>query len=127
MKGKVTFNPVSITETSDLESLVKHNIEHKEVSYYLFVNDWDTLPKYYLKRLEELENLGNNTDLYVINIFNIPNALNIIKGAIKEFRETISTNSIQNYSSLPMLLRLHGAFPVAVTYSGSILSELGLL
>jgi hypothetical protein len=126
MKNQQTFNPIWINNSNTLEEVVRQSVSSKEVSYFLFVNEWDKLSNYYIRALDRMQKLGGNTELYVVSIFDIPNGLNVIKSVIKEFRETMSTVAIQNFTGMPMLVRLHGAFPVAVSYSGSISAELGL-
>lgn len=126
MKSHQTFNPIWVNNSNTLEEIVRLNVSNRDTSYYLFLNEWDDLSKYYIRALDKLNGLGGNTDLYVISVFDVPNGLNVIKSVIKEFRETVSTVAIKNFSSLPMLVRMHEAFPVAVTYSGSISAELGL-
>ena len=126
MKARPNCKPYWVSNSNELESIVKKNIEDKEVSHYLFVNDWDTPCIYFKNRLKELESKGGDKNVYVVDNFEIPNGLGVLRSAIKENKETISTNAIQNYTGVPMLVRLHAAFPVTVTYTGSISAELGL-
>ena len=125
MKTQQAFNPIWVTNSNSLEEIVRRNVDSKGISYYLFVDEWNELSKYYIGELDKMQRSGGD-ELYVISIIDVPNGLNVIKSVIKEFRETMSTSSIQNFTGMPMLVRLHGAFPVAVSYSGSISAELGL-
>ena len=123
---RISFKPYWVSTSNELESIVKENIENKEVSHYLFVNDWDKICIWFKNQLKELEKQGGEKNVYVIDNFDIPNGLGVLRSVIKDNKETISTTAIQNYTGVPMLVRLHTAFPVTVTYTGSISAELGL-
>lgn len=120
------FAPYRVEDANHLERVVKHCIETVEVSHFLIVDEWNELSNYFNKKLEVLALAGNSDPLYVISIFDVPNALNVIRSCIADFRDTISTASIKTYSSMPMLVRLHGAFPVVVNYPGALCAELGI-
>jgi len=120
------FKPIYVREVEQLEFLLRENIEGKETSYWLFVNGWDKPNDYFLNKLSEAEKFDGTNTVYVIDIWDIPNGLNVIRSVIQELRETISTNAIRSYTRLPMLVVLHKAFPRMVDYSGSIAAELGL-
>jgi len=126
MKARQTFKPYWVSNSNELETIVKKSIENKEVSHYLFINEWDTPCIYFKNKLLELEKQGGEKNVYVVDNFEIPNGLGVLRSVIKDNKETISTNAIQNYTGVPMLVRLHTAFPVTVTYTGSISAELGL-
>lgn len=120
------FAPRWITSSSHLEEVIKQNLQGKDTHYYLFCSDWDVPSNYFYNKLSELENTGSQKIVNVVSIFDVPNGLGILKSAIKDFRETVSTAQIDNYTKVPMLVRVHGAFPVVVDYNGSIGAELGL-
>lgn len=121
-KRKTNFNAVRIRNSKHLESVIEANIENRGNSYYLILNQWDTAPQYFWNRLPE----GGDVDLYVIDTFDVPNVLDIMRSNIKSFKETISTTCLSNYDQLPMLVVMHKAFPRVVTYNGSISAELGI-
>ena len=125
MKTQNNFRTVRVTSSNELDSIVRSEIQAKSVSQFLFVNTWDDVCQHFNKHLESLNDLGSQGNLFVINIFDVPNGLGIIRSAIKDYKETMSTTSIQNYTKLPMMVRLHGAFPVLVDYNGSIAAEIG--
>jgi len=108
-----------------LDATIKDNIEQKNKSYYLIVNEWDDPCKVFKGLLSTHPELTKSA-VNVIDTFNIPNALGVIRSSIKEYKETISTSCLSGYSSLPMLVVLHKAFPRIVTYNGGISAELGV-
>ena len=125
MKTQNNFRTVRVTSSNELDAIVRSEIQAKSVSHYLFINTWDDVCQYFNTHLDSLKDLGAQGNLFVIDVFDIPNGLGIIRSAIKDYKETMSTNSIQNYTKLPMMVRLHGAFPVLVDYNGSIAAEIG--
>lgn len=129
MKKRKTevFFPNNVISPHSLRDIVKSNIEGKETSYYLFVSDWDQVSSKLLQDLEgDSKFPEDSTILNVINIFDIPDGLDIIRECIQEFRESISVAPIKTYSKIPMLVVLHKAFPRVVDYNGSIFVELGV-
>lgn len=112
-----------IKSVFELSKVVMECVDSKETNLFLFVNDWDEASKYLLTNLPRYQGAKS---LYVINVFEIPNALTVMKSIIKDFRETVSTKAIQNYTKIPMMVRLNGCFPTTVDYMGSIWAELGL-
>jgi len=121
-KQKTNFTSVRVNNSKHLESIVQSNIDGKNTSYYLITNQWDTPCKYFNDNLPS----EGDTDLNVIDIFDVPNALDVIKSAIKSNRETISTSCLSKYDQLPMLVVIHKSFPRVVTYNGSVGAELGI-
>ncbi len=121
-KPKNNFKSTKVYNSKHLESLVTSGIENKRNSYYLITNSWDKVCDYFNKKLPT----DGATNLNVIDIFNIPNALDVIKTAIKSHRETISTSCLSRYDQLPMLIVIHKSFPRVVTYNGSVGAELGI-
>lgn len=121
-KQKNNFKTSKIFNTKHLESVVNSHIESKQNSYYLITNTWDKVCNYFNDRLPN----DGTTDLNVIDIFNVPNALDVIKSAIKNHRETISTSCLSRYDQLPMLVVIHKTFPRVVSYNGSVGAELGI-
>jgi hypothetical protein len=121
-KQKTNFSSVRVDNSKHLESIVQSNIDGKNTSYYLITNQWDIPCKYFNDNLPS----EGDTDLNVIDIFDVPNALDIIKSAIKSNRETISTSCLSKYDQLPMLVVIHKSFPRVVTYNGSVGAELGI-
>jgi len=127
MKSKIDQKtPFWVKTSNHLEEIVKENINSKGVSYYFFYAEWDLASSYFVKKLQENECNGSQNLVYCIDIFDIPNGLGILKSAIKDYRETMSTNQIQNYTKIPMLVRMHGGYPVVVDYNGAIGAELGV-
>ena len=121
-KQKNNFKTNKIFNTKHLESVVNSSIDGKQNSYYLITNTWDKVCNYFNDRLPN----DGTTDLNVIDIFNVPNALDVIKSAIKSHRETISTACLSRYDQLPMLVVIHKTFPRVVSYNGSVGAELGI-
>ena len=121
-KQKNNFKSTKIYNSKHLESVVTSNIEGKQNSYYLITNTWDNVCNYFNDNLPS----DGTTDLNVIDIFNVPNALDVIRTAIKSHRETISTSCLSKYDQLPMLIVIHKSFPRVVTYNGSVGAEIGI-
>ena len=121
-KQKNNFKSTKIYNSKHLESVVTSNIEGKKNSYYLITNTWDNVCNYFNDNLPS----DGTTDLNVIDIFNVPNALDVIRTAIKSHRETISTSCLSKYDQLPMLIVIHKSFPRVVTYNGSVGAEIGI-
>jgi len=121
-KSKNSFKSHKIHNSKHLESIVKSSIEDKQNSYYLIINSWDKVCNYFSDRLPT----EGETNLHVIDIFNVPNALDVIKNAIKSHRETISTSCLSKYDQLPMLVVVHKSFPRVVSYNGSVGAEIGI-
>ena len=121
-KLKNNFKTNRVYNSKHLDSIVKANIGNKNNSYYLITNTWDKVCNHFNDRLP----IDGDTDLNVVDIFNIPNALDVIRNAIKSHRETISTSCLSRYDQLPMLVVIHKSFPRVVTYNGSVGAEIGI-
>ena len=121
-KQKNNFKTSKIYNSKHLESVVTANIESKQNSYYLITNSWDKVCNYFNDRLPS----DGVTDLNVVDIFNVPNALDVIRSSIKSHRETISTSCLSRYDQLPMLIVIHKSFPRVVSYNGSVGAEIGI-
>ena len=121
-RPKNNFKTNKVFNSKHLESIVKSNIESKQNSYYLITNSWDNVCNYFNERLP----VGGNTELHVLDIFNVPNALDVIRTSIKSHRETISTSCLSGYDQLPMLVVIHKSFPRVVSYNGSVGAEIGV-
>jgi hypothetical protein len=121
-KHKNNLRKSKVYNSKHLESIVTDNIDSKQNSYYLITNTWDKVCNYFNDRLP----VDGTTDLNVIDIFNVPNALDVIKSAIKSHRETISTSCLSRYDQLPMLVVIHKSFPRVVSYNGSVGAEIGV-
>jgi hypothetical protein len=121
-KPKNSFKSHKIYNSKHLESIVKSSIEDKQNSYYLITNSWDKVCNYFNANLPN----DGDTNLHVVDIFNVPNALDVIKNAIKSHRETISTSCLSKYDQLPMLVVVHKSFPRVVSYNGSVGAEIGI-
>jgi hypothetical protein len=121
-KKKNNFVSIDIKNSKHLESVVSSNIDAKRTAYYLITNEWDKPCQYFNDRLPT----DGTTDLNVIDIFKVPNCLDLIRSCIKEHRETISTACLSRYEQLPMLVVIHKSFPRVVSYNGSVGAELGI-
>ena len=121
-KKKNSFRRTKIYNSKHLESVVKSSIEAKQNSYYLIINSWDKVCNYFDHRLP----VDGETNLNVVDIFNVPNALDVIKSSIKSHKETISTACLSKYDQLPMLIVIHKSFPRVVSYNGSVGAEIGI-
>ena len=76
-KQKNNFKANRVYNSKHLDSIVTSNIEAKQNSYYLITNTWDKVCNYFNERLP----IEGTTNLNVVDIFNVPNALDIIKSA----------------------------------------------
>ena len=121
-KYKTNFKASKVFNSKHLDTIVKSNVEGKTTSYYLITNSWDGVCNYFNERLPN----DGVTDLNVVDIFNVPNALDVIRSSIKSHRETISTACLSMYTQLPMLVVIHKSFPRVVSYNGSVGAEIGV-
>ena len=121
-KTKNSFRSYRIRNSKHLDSVVTSNMENKKTSYYLITNQWDKPCEFFNSRLPQ----GGESDLNIIDIFDIPNCLDVIRNSIKSHKETISTACLAEYSQLPMLVVIHKSFPRVVSYNGSVGAELGI-
>ena len=121
-KYKTNFKASKVFNSKHLDTIVKSNVERKTTSYYLITNSWDGVCNYFNERLPN----DGVTDLNVVDIFNVPNALDVIRSSIKSHRETISTACLSRYTQLPMLVVIHKSFPRVVSYNGSVGAEIGV-
>lgn len=121
-KHKANFKSTKVFNSKHLDTIVKSNVEGKTTSYYLITNSWDGVCNYFNERLPN----DGVTDLNVVDIFNVPNALDVIRSSIKSHRETISTACLSRYTQLPMLVVIHKSFPRVVSYNGSVGAEIGV-
>jgi hypothetical protein len=119
---KNNFKVNRIRNTKHLDSVVTSNIEGKKTAHYLITNQWDKPCEFFNSRLPN----DGDTDLNVIDIFDVPNCLDVIRSSIKAQRETISTACLSEYTQLPMLVVIHKTFPRVVSYNGSVGAELGI-
>jgi hypothetical protein len=127
MRQKPLFKPVWVKSSNELEAILTKNIKSNVVSHYLILNEWESVCNYFLDELKSRDNLPDPCDtVYVINIFDIENPLGIMRSVISQFKDSINTNNIRTYTGMPMMVRIHGAYPVPVHYTGSISAELGL-
>ena len=121
-RPKNNFRVNRIRNTKHLDSVVTTSIEDKKTAYYLITNQWDKPCEYFNSRLPQ----DGDTDLNVVDIFDVPNCLDVIRSSIKSHRETISTSCLSNYHQLPLLVVIHKSFPRLVSYNGSVGAELGI-
>lgn len=122
---KNNYEIVSLRTPNQLVEAIAHNIEQEINSYYLILNDWDKPCRHFKSILNGDD--YSDTVLYTIDIFDIPNCLEIMRYCIKDHKETVSTMNLSNYDQLPLLVIMHKAFPRIISYNGSIGAELGLL
>lgn len=121
-RQKNNFKAVRIRNSKHLDSVVSSNMENKQTAYYFITNQWDKPCSFFNERLSQ----EGTTDLHVVDIFDVPNCLDVIRSSIKSQRETISTACLSEYTQLPMLVVIHKSFPRVVTYNGSLGAELGI-
>jgi len=121
-RQKNNFKAVRIRNSKHLDSVVSSNMENKQTAYYFITNQWDKPCSFFNERLPQ----EGTVDLHVVDIFDVPNCLDVIRSSIKSQRETISTACLSEYSQLPMLVVIHKSFPRVVTYNGSLGAELGI-
>ena len=128
-KKSNNFVRARVKNSRHLESLVSSNIESKKTSYYLITNQWDKPCNFFNERLpsdSQPTDLKGVSVLNIVDIFDVPNCLEVIKSCIKSHRETISTACLSRYDQLPMLVVIHKSFPRVVSYNGSVGAELGI-
>ena len=121
-RTKNSFKAFRIRNSKHLSSVVTSNIEEKKTSHYLITNQWDKPCVFFNDRIPQ----DGETDLYVVDIFDVPNCLDVIRTSIKSHKETISTACLSEYTQLPMLVVIHKSFPRVVSYNGSVGAELGI-
>jgi len=121
-RPKNNFRSFRIRNSKHLESVVSSNISEKKTSHYFITNQWDDPCEFFNSRLPQ----DGDSELYVIDIFDVPNCLDVLRSSIKAHRETISTACLSSYTQLPMLVVIHKSFPRVVTYNGSVGAELGI-
>ena len=119
---KNNFRSHHIRNSKHLDSVVTSNMENKRTSHYLITNQWDKPCKFF----QECIPSDGDTDLNIVDIFDVPNCLDVIRSSIKSHKETISTACLSEYSQLPMLVVVHKSFPRVVSYNGSVGAELGV-
>lgn len=120
------FSPRYVHDCQELEAIVTSSIENKEVSYYLILNEWDKASHYFKSKVAQLEGFGAQDTVNVIDIFDVPNVLQVIKSCINSSKGTVSTACLNTFPKVPLMVVLHKAFPRVVDYNGSIAAELGL-
>lgn len=116
-----------IKSSAHLESVLLDNFDEKNV-YYLIINSWDDVCNNFMDMVNSISNDERADSLYIIDIFDVPNALSVMKSVIKEERESwFKPLSDLNYSSnLPLLIITQKGFPLVIDYNGVISAELGL-
>lgn len=124
--NQIDFNYVNVTSIPELERAVSDNIGDKNTSYFYFYSSWDE----HSNRLAETirkdgAESGRGKNIYLIDIFDVPNAVGVMRSVISELKPTISLMDLR-FTKLPSMVCLHKAFPRLVEYNGSIYSELGL-
>tara|TARA_R110002126_G_scaffold8408_6_gene39861 strand:- start:1484 stop:1855 length:372 start_codon:yes stop_codon:yes gene_type:complete len=122
MNSRPPIEFLKVRNSKHLEFIVKRNIEDKNISHYLIVNSWDDVSKWFTDNIP----LESNTNLYVVDIFDVPNAMDTFRYCIKDTKETISTTSLAFSTQLPILVVLHKTFPRVVDSNGAIAYELGI-
>lgn len=120
----INFYPHFVRSTNELHSLVKDGIESKTNHYYFITNTWGDTSKVLM---DSIIRLSGTTRLNVIDIFDIPNALQVIKSVIKEEKNIVSVPSLNEAQVVPCLIVVHGSYPRVVTYPGAFYSELGMV
>tara|TARA_R110000851_G_scaffold229758_1_gene382446 strand:+ start:6438 stop:6824 length:387 start_codon:yes stop_codon:yes gene_type:complete len=116
---------LKIRNSKHLEFIVKKNIDDKSVAHYLIVNSWDDVSKWFLDNLPIPSiQLGSSINLYVVDIFDVPNAMDTFRYCVKSNKETISTTALAFSSQLPNLVVIHKTFPRMVENNGAIAAEL---
>jgi len=116
------FSRINIENSRHLEETITGNIDAKNKSYYLIVNDWDDPCKFFLDSLDK--NLGEANVVYTVNTYDVPNVLGTFRYCVKSHKETLPIGCFANYSNLPMLVIMHKEFPEVVHYNGVIANEL---
>ena len=111
-----------VRSSKHLEAIVERNINEKNVSHYLIVNDWDDVSKWFANNIPKT----SDKDIYIVDIFDVPNTMDTFRSCVKSSKETISTTSLSFTSQLPVMVVLHKSFPRVVEYNGSIAAELGI-
>ena len=122
----IDFNYLDVYSVTQLEEIVTTNIEDKEVSYYYFYSTWDPLANKIANKIRtQGANSGRGSNIYLIDIFDIPNAIGVMRSVITELKPTISLADLK-FAKIPQLVCLHKAFPRLVDNNGSLWAELGM-
>lgn len=114
---------VNLTSPSQLEKALVSSIEKKAVSYFLFCSPWDSVSKHVTQSLAD--STVEDQPVYLIDTFEIPQALTVFKSVIAKAKPTMNLSSLK-YSKVPQMIVMHKAFPRLVDYNGAIYAELGL-
>tara|TARA_R110002094_G_scaffold40613_4_gene52974 strand:+ start:470 stop:847 length:378 start_codon:yes stop_codon:yes gene_type:complete len=109
-----------VRNSKQLESVVKRNIDEKIVAHYLVVNQWDPVSVHFVDNIP----IGSQKNIYVVDIFDIPNAMDTFRYCVKANKETISTTNLTFSAQLPVMVVIHKTFPRVVESNGAIESEL---
>ena len=122
MNNSIAVDYLRVRNSKQLESIVKRNIDDKSIAHYLIVNSWDDASKYFMDNLP----VESNMNLYVVDIFDVPNAMDTFRYCIKDHKQTISTTSLTFSTQLPILVVINKAFPRVFPFNGAIGFELNI-
>lgn len=114
----------NISSPSHLEKVLSESIERKAVSYFVFCSPWDKVSKHLVTSLME-QGQVEDQPLYLIDLFEIPQAIQIFKSVINKIKPTMNLSTLK-YHKVPQMIVMHKAFPRVVDYNGAIYAELGL-
>lgn len=113
-----------VTSPSFLEKILTTSIEKKAVSYFVMCSPWDKVSKHLVEGLSHQE-ANPDQPLYLIDTFEIPQAIQIFKSVINKIKPTMNLSTLK-YNKVPQMIVMHKAFPRVVDYNGAIYAELGL-
>lgn len=91
---------MKLENISDLEYAMHEALLEDSRTYFLFLNTWDTDCKYFLN------NVPKDNNIHVIDFFDVPNGIQIMRSYLKEYAEGISTYPLDTFSKAPCLIRL---------------------
>lgn len=123
---KNLLNPVYINSPSELDNLVRSYRTVDDFGVFLFLNDWDPVCLNLKRKLDGLKKFNGDRTIYVIDMFEIPNAIQIIRGALQDINSKADVTKIYNYTGMPMLLKASYNLAMPLEYSNAIYQELGL-
>lgn len=122
----IDFNYEDVSTVQQLEQVLVSNIEGKEISYYFFYSTWDDHASRLVKKIRsQAAQSGIGRNIYLIDIFDLPNAIGIIKSVLSDIRPTISQAELKFYK-IPQMVCIHKSYPRLVAFNSQLYSELGL-
>lgn len=117
------FHVVKVDDCGYLETIINDHLQSGKDCRVLFVSEWDKVSQHLMKAISS--NSGVD-ELFVVDTFDVPNALPLIRGCFGELSEDLpKLPQLRNYPKIPALLSIRKRYPKMLEYNGSIFNELG--